>query len=54
MYAGALGAGAHAMWQVHSVRLNDKASCLHAFKSNATLGWIPFLAFAADRLLAAT
>lgn len=36
-------AALHLCWQVMAVRLDNPASCQRIFKSNATMGWLPFI-----------
>jgi len=47
-YAALLGVSAHFACQVRKVDLDDNASCLRIFKSNAMLGWILFAGIIAD------
>ncbi len=42
-YAGIAVAAAHAAWQVYRVDLDDTASCLTIFRSNAVLGALVFV-----------
>ena len=41
----------HFLWQVWFVKLNDPASCLRVFRSNAMMGWLLFIGLWADALI---
>ena len=52
-YVGAAGSVAHALWQVHDVKLDVPEDCLAKFKSNYTLGGIFMTGAVADRIIEA-
>ena len=53
-YTIAVGAGAmHLTWQLVTVRLHQRASCMRTFVSNIYFGWIVLAAIVLDRLFAA-
>lgn len=41
----------HFAWQIRSVNLDDPTDCLIVFRSNAHMGWIPFLGIFFEKLL---
>lgn len=51
-YLGLAAVAAHFCWQALSVKLDDAASCLRVFKSNAMIGWLLFAGLWADGLVA--
>ena len=51
-YAGALGAGAHMLWQTSTADLADPQNLAARFDSNKYLGAAVWLAIVADRLVA--
>lgn len=50
-YAGVALAGAHLVWQVVRLDIDDEARCLKLFRSNRDFGLIVFAAMVAGRLL---
>ena len=52
-YASAAAAGAHMMWQIHTVDLDNGADCSAKFRSNAGLGAVVFGGIVAGQLAGA-
>jgi 4-hydroxybenzoate polyprenyltransferase len=50
-YAGVALAGAHLVWQIVRLDIDDEARCLKLFRSNRDFGLIVFAAMVAGRLL---
>jgi 4-hydroxybenzoate polyprenyltransferase len=42
-----LTAGAHLLWQVRQLKINDAANCLMLFRANSVTGGLTALSFAA-------
>jgi len=52
-WAGLALAGLHLAWQVRTLDIDSPDNCLVRFKSNRAVGWVLFLALAADMALGA-
>ncbi len=50
-YAGLAAAGAHAVWQLRKLEIDNSELCLKLFRSNRDMGLIIFAAFAVDAML---
>ncbi|MGV8995321.1 MAG: 4-hydroxybenzoate octaprenyltransferase [Parvibaculaceae bacterium] len=51
-YAGVVGAGAHLVWQIRALDIDDEAKCLKLFRSNREFGLIVFVAIVAGKFFA--
>jgi len=49
-YVSVVGIALQFLWQIKQVKLDDPASCLRVFRSNALLGWILFAGIWAEAL----
>ncbi|MCP5082859.1 MAG: 4-hydroxybenzoate octaprenyltransferase [Alphaproteobacteria bacterium] len=50
-YIGLAAAGAHAVWQLRKLEIDNSDLCLKLFRSNRDMGLIIFAAFAVDAML---